>query len=626
MAMVPSGQGEMELLKTRACAVLAGVLAATLLAAFGAGTAAAKGPAPFGHACTAQNQVRFCPTTSSAQRVPSFDGVPLDVDVTLPPTGHGPFPTIVMMHGWGGSKTDFEATEPAGNGSTTFRYNNVAYARQGYAVVNYSARGFGNSCGGGPGGDHSGACGKGYVHLADTRYEARDTQYLLGKLVDQRITKPRAIGVTGISYGGGQSMELAFLKNKIRKRNGGLVRWHSRHGKRLRIAASYPRWPWSDLVDALLPNGRFMDRGVAPYAQSLKPTGIPIQSYISGLFAVGQASGYYCGTAPASTPCTDRPANLPLSFAEIQAGQPMSADAKSELAETYRNHSPYSLRFAPRHSSPAPLLIENGWTDDLFPPAHALRPYNYLRAAYPGFPVSLQFGDLGHSRGSNKPVTNRYLNGQAVRFFRARLQHRGSGPANGSVTAFTQTCPKASRDGGPYVGRSWNALKRRGVSFGSAGAKIFTSVGGNPTVAQAFDPIAGTSDACKTIPETNEPNTATYRHRFTSGMTMMGLPTIHAHVDVTGPYGQIAARLWDITPNGQQRLISRGVYSLRTNQSGNIAFQLHGNGWHWAKGDVAELQLLGRDAPYYQAGNLPFVVKVSDLRVGLPRLAPGTAP
>jgi hypothetical protein len=43
-------------------------------------------------------------------------------------------------------------------------------------------------------------------------------------------------------------------------------------------------------------------------------------------------------------------------------------------------------------------------------------------------------------------------------------------------------------------------------------------------------------------------------------------------------------------------------------------------------GDVAELQLLGRDAPYYQAGNHPFTVKVSRLRVGLPRLAAGTGP
>jgi pimeloyl-ACP methyl ester carboxylesterase len=614
----------MDCLRTRAWAAMSGGLIATVIVAFAASAASAAGPAPFGHPCHAQAQVRFCPTPSSAQRVRTFDGVPLDVDVTLPVKGAGPFPTIVMLHGWGGNKGDFESDDPSGNGSTTYHYNNTYFARHGYAVVNYSARGFGDSCGGGPGGDHSGPCGKGYIHLADTRYEARDTQYLLGKLVDQGITKPKAIGVTGISYGGGQSMELAFLNDKIRRRNGSLARWRSPKGTPLHIAAAYPRWPWSDLVDALLPNGRFLDTRIAPREQSVDPVGVPIQSYISGLFALGGVTGYYCGTAPASTPCTDRDANLPLSFAEIQAGQPLNADAKAALRNTYRYHSAYALRFVPGHSRPAPLLIENGWTDDLFPPAQALRPYNYLRSAYRGFPVSLQFGDLGHSRGSNKAPTNQYLGNQAARFLRSRLQHDGRGPTPGSVTSFTQTCPKTAPDGGPYRARTWAALQRPGVSFGSPAAKTFTSAGGDPNVASEFDPIAGTSDACKTIPETDEPNDATYRHRFSSPMTMMGQPTVRAQITTDGNFGQIDARLWDIAPDGQQRLISRGVYSLRNNQSGRIKFQLHGNGWRFAKGHIAELQLLGRDVPYYQAGNQPFSVRVRDLRLGLPKLAPGT--
>ena len=43
-----------------------------------------------------------------------------------------------MLHGWGGSKADFESTSPAGDGNETFDYNNVYYAQQGFAVVNYS--------------------------------------------------------------------------------------------------------------------------------------------------------------------------------------------------------------------------------------------------------------------------------------------------------------------------------------------------------------------------------------------------------------------------------------------------------------------------------------------------------
>ena len=63
-------------------ALLVAAVAALAVAAPAAGAA----PTPFGHACTPQDGVRFCPTTDLASRVPSFDGTPLDVDVTLP--GH----------------------------------------------------------------------------------------------------------------------------------------------------------------------------------------------------------------------------------------------------------------------------------------------------------------------------------------------------------------------------------------------------------------------------------------------------------------------------------------------------------------------------------------------------------
>src|SRR3954447_12356552 len=177
----------------RVLLVVIGLVLATALPS----SAAAATPAPFGHACTTRSDgTRFCPTTDAGpgqtvDGVPSFDGVPLDVDVTLPASpANGPYPTIVMLHGYGGDKTDFETTDPDGDNSNTYHYNNTYFARQGYAVVNYTARGFGHSCGGGPTGYHEGPCAQGYIRLADTRFEARDTQYLLGLLVDQKIAKP----------------------------------------------------------------------------------------------------------------------------------------------------------------------------------------------------------------------------------------------------------------------------------------------------------------------------------------------------------------------------------------------------------------------------------------------------
>jgi pimeloyl-ACP methyl ester carboxylesterase len=578
--------------------------------------AAAAAPAPFGHACaTRADGTRVCPTTDGGagetlDGVPSFDGVPLDVDVTLPAMGSGPYPTIVMLHGYGGEKTDFESTDPEGDGSTTFHYNNDYFARQGYAVLNYTARGFGHSCGGGPTGYHSGPCGQGYIRLADTRYEARDTQYLLGQLVDQGITKPHAIGVTGISYGGGQSLELAYLGNRIRKPDGTFAPWTSPKGKSLSIAAAWPRWPWSDLVDALLPNGRFLDTEVAPPGQSLQPVGIPIASYIGGLYALGQSSGYYCGGAPASTPCTNPDADLTADFALVNAGEPASPLAEERLAEVYAHHQAYGLP-----GRPAPLLVENGWTDDLFPPEQAIRVYNQASG---GSPVSLQLGDLGHSRGSNKPTVNRAFNEGGAAFFDHYLRGTRGGPPAGSVTAYTQTCPASEPDGGPFTAPSYAQLHTGTLSFGSAATQVVAAAG-DPTTSAQFDPIGGTSDACKAVPASPALGTATYSDTTGSGFTMLGLPTVRATIQTLGDFGELDSMLFDVAPDGSERLVTRGAYRLTNNQSGPVSFQLHGNGYEFAPGHTAKLVLLGSDGPYLRPSNdVAFSVQVSDLTVRLP--------
>src|SRR5437762_13576934 len=106
-------------------AAIAGALAAMTLALLPA--AAYAEPAPYGHACTPANGVRFCPTTDLASRPASFDGTPIDVDVTLPATGDGPFPTILLLHGLGGGKTSVEGTNSGDN------HTNWFVAQQAYA-------------------------------------------------------------------------------------------------------------------------------------------------------------------------------------------------------------------------------------------------------------------------------------------------------------------------------------------------------------------------------------------------------------------------------------------------------------------------------------------------------------
>jgi fermentation-respiration switch protein FrsA (DUF1100 family) len=553
--------------------------------------------------------------------VPTFDGVPLDADVTLPAGGSGPFPLIVMLHGYGGSKTDFEKPTPEGDGKNTYHYNTNYYAKQGYAVLTYTARGFGHSCGGGPAADHTGACANGYIRLADSRYEARDTQYLVGKLVDAGIADPAHIGVTGISYGGGQSMELAFLKDRIRLPDGAYQAWKSANNTPLSITAAWPRWPWSDLASALLPNGRFLDFDNSTAGLSRNPVGVPIQSYVNGLYLLGLTNGYYC-----PTPCSDPGSDISGSFTRVLAGEPASADTVSRLNEITADKGAYGLAAANPTVTPSPLLLQNGWTDDLFPPAESLRIYNLLRGRNPAADVSLQFGDLGHSRGSNKPTVNTAFNDDGAAFFAKHLMDTGTAPAAGSVKAFTQTCPKTADtpDGGPFTAASWPAIHPGQVQFGGAAAQAISSEA-DQDAGPPFDPITqtdpqGTSDSCRTVDSatTGGSGTATYEHTVNTPFTLLGLPTVRATIKTTGQYGQLDSRLYDVLPDGTERLITRGTYRLLDNQAGTVTFQLHGNGYRFLTGHKVKLELRGNDAPYLRKSNGTFSVTVSNLSVSLP--------
>src|SRR5262245_14935649 len=173
-------------------------------------------------ACVVRSEVQYC-EGGLGTRVESFDGVPLDVNVTLPPPDQtGPFPLIVDLHGWGLSK--------AGGPQ-------VARAKAGYVVVSYTARGFGQSCGSAASrapdptlADPDVCAKRGWIRLADARYEAHDTQHLAGLLADEGLVLPTKIGITGASYGGGQSMILAALKNRVMLEDGTLVPWKSPNG------------------------------------------------------------------------------------------------------------------------------------------------------------------------------------------------------------------------------------------------------------------------------------------------------------------------------------------------------------------------------------------------------------
>jgi predicted acyl esterase len=549
--------------------------------------AAAHAADPLGLSCADQGDgLRLC-----QGKVRTFDGVPLDANLALP-TGEK-LPLVVLSHGWGGSKLGYDDLKP--------------WAQRGYAALAFSARGFGESCGSAASrlADAAG-CAQGWVHLDDVRFEARDIQQLAGLLADEGVVDGQRVGVTGGSYGGGVSLELAVLRDRVALPDGTLAPWTSPQGQPMRIAGAVPWIPWSDLVYALTPNGRTRDDAITSPTDDLDPTGIVKSSFVAGLYGSGQAGGYY---AP---PGVDPGADLTRWLAVTNAGEPYGADARAVEDELATHHSPYYLDHS---QAPAPTLIASGFTDDLFPVDEALRYYNRTRAQYPRAPLSLMFLDFGHQRAQNKPADVARFQDRAYAWMDRYVKGDANAPALRGVEALTQTCPATAPSGGPYDAPTWAALHSRVVRYASNAQQTVTSAGGDPTVARAFDPIAG-DGACATTSAADEPGTASYRLPAANGYTLLGAPTVSADLKLTGAFPILAARLLDVAPDGTQTLVARGLY--RPTGDGPQSFQLHPGAWRFAPGHVARFELLGRDAPYARPSNGAFTVDVRSLELRLP--------
>ena len=546
----------------------------------------------------ASGSVRLCSGITH-----TWDGSKIDANVILPPApakgADGPYPTIGYFHGWGGSKIGLDD-------------RTQAWAAKGYAIFSMSDRGWGNSCGGQDPDRTTAQCAHGYNHLMDDRYEVRDAQYFFSLLADEKVTQPTKIGVTGSSYGGGISMALAALKDRIMLPDGSLAPWTSPGGKAMKIAAAAPDIPWTDLAYSLMPNGRTLDYVAdAPYGSRV---GVEKLSFVSGLYATGQATSNY---AP---PGTDPDADLTTWYGLINAGEPYDSNPQAAdiIDEITSHHSSYYIDHS---EAPAPLLISNGWTDDLFPPDEAIRFYNRTRTQYPGAMVDLFFSDAGHQRGQNKEADTAVREARQNAWFDYFLKGQGSKPAAGQVETLTKVCGGPSA--GPYFADNWAKMAPGEVRFSSAAAQTILPTSGSPAVGQAFDPITG-GGACARADSSDQPGVATYRLPAASGAgyTLMGSPTIIADINSAGPNSQVAARLLDVAPDGTETLVARALYRPDVNSglATRQVFQLHPDGWKFAAGHVAKLELLPQDTPYGRVSNGQLPVTVSNLELRLPVL------
>jgi len=601
---------------------LAGVLAALLV------TPVQAASLPLLDSCAAHTDqadalsYRFC-----SAYVPSFDGVPLDVDLTLPAgaTPASGYPLVVMLHGWGNSKTDWESTVVCNpSAADSCGYNNLAFVQRGYAVLNYTARGFHGSCGPGSPNAASPACATGWTHLSDLRWEVHDTQYLAGVLVDAGVARP-SIAVTGESYGGGQSWLLALLANRVMNPDGTLHAWTSPGGTPMRIGAAAPKYPWTDLVDALLPNGRASDGTTAPNGNRTSPLGIKKESYVDYLYSSGLQSARYA--APGQDPTAD----LTTWYTEISAGETPaeSTYAPAIITQIARYRSAYYQGGLIAHDVSAgtetPVFDVQGWTDGLFPAVQGASMVEKVRAASAGWPAYLYESDLGHPAANDNKLSEwRVINRQIGAFIGLHLRGAGGNPP----ASFQEQITRCDQSAGPvYRGATLGGPAPARVSFGSSSPGHATaSAPSDAATGTATDPIAfyarnGQKGGCITLPNALPADGAMTSWTFPlcSGMTLLGSPALHLAATIAGTDAEVNSRLWDVAPDGSVTLVSRGMYRWTGSPGAvSITYAMLGNGWVFAAGHSLRLEVTQNDAPYLRIDNYASSIGYSSMRLVLP--------
>lgn len=560
-------------------------------------------------------------------RVPSFDGTPLDVDLSVPAGARGRIPLMVMMHGWGSSKSAYQSTTLAGNDRNTWHWNSAWFASKGYGVLTYTARGFHRSCGQDPQAGYTYATDRecagraSWTHLADRRWEIRDTQHLVGLLVDSGLARADSVVATGESYGGGQSWLLALAQGRVTRADGSTTPWRSPRGVPIRLAAAVPQYGWTDLGQALLENGRGSDGyfGAPPDRSHDDPIGVEKQSYVTGLYASGESTGQF---AP---PRADRTADLRAWFAAINAGEPygensLVAEALQQLRE-YR--TPYAMPVPPPGQQ-VPVFAIQGVTDPLFPGSQALQLARRLRTAYQDYPVWTFLGDVGHSYASNPHETWTLANEAANSWLDRVLS--GSTPTRPRYTASTVPClPGQTVD--VHAADEFPGLVTRTQRFASDATASTSSAMAPGEEAVRTDPLVGGSvpgagTVCPTMAASTDPGVAAWTFAPAAPATVIGSPVVRVRTRMTGSDGVLAARLWDVdADSGRQALVTRTVYRLRSAEPSSVhdlTFQLWPTAWQLRPGHRLKLELTQVDAPTWRPDNIPATLTHSQLRLALP--------
>ncbi|MFI6446961.1 alpha/beta fold hydrolase [Kitasatospora sp. NPDC050543] len=491
----------------------AAVLALAVLAGAGTWTAVATGGE---QPVREENRFLSMPETpGSEQRI--------DLDTAFFTTGSSPRPAILLAHGFGGSKEgERERAEQL--------------ARSGYAVLTWSARGFG----------HSG----GRIGLNAPDREVEDVRHLVDWLAQRpevRLDGPNdpRVGITGASYGGA----IALLG--------------SAYDHRIDVVAGQITW-WN-LADALFPQG--VRGGTAA-------DGVFKKLWAGIFFTTGSAGAL----GPAGEPT--RPSGAPTGGDRPQDGPVGCGRFTDELCAMYdrvatAGHADADAVALLERSSPssvagqlkAPTLVVQGQQDSLFPLDQGDAIARAVAAN--GAPVSMDWFAGGHDGGTD---TSARVDARVTGWFDHYLRDAGNdtGPAfrvtrTGGVdsTGFQAVLRGASAQ--MYPGLAGTGA--RGVALSGAEQSFANPPGGAPPNISTVPGVGALAQAASLggglSLDFPGQNAAFDSAPLDTALHLTGQPSVPVRVRADRPEAVLFAKLYDLGPDGRQSLPQQLVAPLR---------------------------------------------------------------
>ncbi|MER6301255.1 alpha/beta fold hydrolase [Kitasatospora sp. NPDC001539] len=490
--------------------VLAGAVALVAVAGIGTAAVASSGE----QAVHQEDRFLAMPETpGSAQQV--------QLDTSFFTTGTTPRPAVLLAHGFGGSKEGE-------------RDRAQQLARQGYAVLTWSARGFG----------HSG----GKIGLNAPDREVEDVKHLVDWLAQRpevRLDGPGdpRVGITGASYGGAVSLLASAYDH--------------------RIDAVATQITWWNLADALFPQG-VQGSGAADGVFKKLWAGIFFTTGSAG--DLGPSGGAPRGGTGPQPDAADGPVGCGR-FLESLCGMydriATAGHADPEAVALLEKSSPSSVASQLK----APTLVVQGQQDSLFPLDQGDRIARAVAAN--GAPVAVDWFAGGHDGGTD---TSARVDDRVTAWFDHYLRGSGNdtGPAfrvtrTGGVdsTGFQAVLRGASADRYPGLAGTGS----RTVELAGGEKPLANPPGGAPPNISALPGIGALSQAASLGAGLSldfpGQSAAFDSAPLDTPLDLSGQPTVPVKVTADRPDAVLFAKLYDVGPDGKAVLPQQLAAPLR---------------------------------------------------------------